>query len=93
MCAAGGAVGDSGEVQCCGAAVVADEQRFADGEARRAGDAGQEHGVSLYQTLIGAWPITLDRAQDYMLKAVREAKLQTTWTANNTQFEEALRVY
>lgn len=44
----------------------------------------------LYQTLIGAWPITQDRLQAYMLKATREAKLRTSWTANNKEFEDAL---
>lgn len=43
-----------------------------------------------YQTVIGAWPITVERAQGYMLKAVREAKLETTWVANNKEFEDAL---
>ncbi len=43
-----------------------------------------------YQTLIGAWPLPLDRAQAYMLKASREAKQQTSWVANNPEFEEAL---
>jgi (1->4)-alpha-D-glucan 1-alpha-D-glucosylmutase len=46
-----------------------------------------------YQTLIGAWPLPIDRAQAYMLKAVREAKQQTTWVANNKDFEEALRMF
>ncbi|HEV2618963.1 MAG TPA: malto-oligosyltrehalose synthase, partial [Acidobacteriaceae bacterium] len=44
----------------------------------------------LYQTLIGAWPITTERVQEYMLKATREAKQKTTWTANNAEFEDAL---
>jgi (1->4)-alpha-D-glucan 1-alpha-D-glucosylmutase len=47
----------------------------------------------LYQTLIGAWPITVERIQDYMLKATREAKQKTTWTANNTEFEDALHKF
>jgi (1->4)-alpha-D-glucan 1-alpha-D-glucosylmutase len=46
-----------------------------------------------YQTLIGAWPLPIDRAQAYMLKAVREAKQQTSWVANNKDFEEALRMF
>jgi (1->4)-alpha-D-glucan 1-alpha-D-glucosylmutase len=46
-----------------------------------------------YQTLIGAWPLSLDRAQAYMLKAVREAKQHTTWVANNKEFEDALRLF
>ncbi len=43
-----------------------------------------------YQTLIGTWPISIERVQAYMLKAAREAKQETTWTANNKEFEEAL---
>ena len=46
-----------------------------------------------YQTLIGAWPLSIERAQAYMLKAVREAKQQTSWVANNREFEEALRMF
>jgi (1->4)-alpha-D-glucan 1-alpha-D-glucosylmutase len=43
-----------------------------------------------YQSLIGAWPVSLERIQEYMLKAVREGKQQTSWVANNVEFEEAL---
>ena len=32
----------------------------------------------LYQTMIGAWPISAERLHEYMLKAVREAKQKTT---------------
>jgi (1->4)-alpha-D-glucan 1-alpha-D-glucosylmutase len=44
----------------------------------------------LYQTLIGAWPVTVERMREYMLKATREAKQRTSWTANNKEFEDAL---
>jgi (1->4)-alpha-D-glucan 1-alpha-D-glucosylmutase len=44
----------------------------------------------LYQTLIGAWPIDADRIKAYMQKAMREAKQQTSWVANNKAFEDAL---
>ena len=43
-----------------------------------------------YQTLIGAWPLTLERAKTYMQKATREAKEQTSWTLPNKAFEDAL---
>lgn len=43
-----------------------------------------------YQTLIGAWPIDRDRMRAYMEKATREAKQQTSWTANNKGFEDGL---
>ena len=47
----------------------------------------------LYQTLIGAWPIDAERTKAYMQKATREAKQQTTWTANNKPFEDALNAF
>jgi (1->4)-alpha-D-glucan 1-alpha-D-glucosylmutase len=52
-------------------------------------DRGTEYFY--YQTLIGAWPITPERMQAYMEKAMREAKEQTSWVANNKDYEEALR--
>jgi (1->4)-alpha-D-glucan 1-alpha-D-glucosylmutase len=45
----------------------------------------------LYQTLIGAWPISRDRCWDYMLKACREAKINTSWHEPNVRYEESLR--
>ncbi|HEY3706666.1 MAG TPA: malto-oligosyltrehalose synthase [Terracidiphilus sp.] len=47
----------------------------------------------LYQTMIGAWPISEERLQAYMVKAVREAKEQTTWTQQNKEFEDALQAF
>jgi (1->4)-alpha-D-glucan 1-alpha-D-glucosylmutase len=45
----------------------------------------------LYQTLIGAWPITEERCWQYMLKACREAKIRTSWHEPNTGYEENIR--
>ena len=47
----------------------------------------------LYQTVIGAWPITQERLQQYMQKAMREAKLETSWTDNNKEYEDALNAF
>jgi (1->4)-alpha-D-glucan 1-alpha-D-glucosylmutase len=57
----------------------------------------------LYQTLIGAWPLTqLDeqehegfraRIQDYMTKASREAKVYTSWVNPDHEYEEAVRQF
>jgi (1->4)-alpha-D-glucan 1-alpha-D-glucosylmutase len=47
----------------------------------------------LYQTLIGAWPISEQRLLAYMEKATREAKEQTSWTQQNKEFEDALRAF
>jgi (1->4)-alpha-D-glucan 1-alpha-D-glucosylmutase len=51
-------------------------------------DKGTEYFY--YQTLIAAWPITPDRMKAYMQKAMREAKEQTTWVANNKEYEDAV---
>ena len=56
-----------------------------------------------YQALLGAWPMALDladgpvlsrlgdRMASFMLKAVREAKVHTTWTAQNGAYETAIQ--
>lgn len=57
----------------------------------------------LYQTLVGTWPtgqaesnhehvspVFKQRIQDYMLKAAREGKVQTSWVDPNARFEAAL---
>ncbi|MEX2142663.1 MAG: malto-oligosyltrehalose synthase [Pirellulales bacterium] len=44
----------------------------------------------LYQTLVGAWPISQERLTEYMIKAMREAKAHTSWTDPQAPFEEAL---
>lgn len=58
-------------------------------DARGCPDANTEY--LLYQSMLGAWPISLDRIQAYMEKACREAKQHTSWLAPNEQFESATR--
>jgi (1->4)-alpha-D-glucan 1-alpha-D-glucosylmutase len=55
----------------------------------------------LYQTLLGAWPnqpldsdtrpAFVERIQSYMIKAIREAKVNTSWLNPNTAYDEAVR--
>ncbi len=45
----------------------------------------------LYQTLVGAWPLDVERALTYMEKATREAKAHTSWTDPDPEYDEALR--
>jgi (1->4)-alpha-D-glucan 1-alpha-D-glucosylmutase len=47
----------------------------------------------LYQTLIGAWPIDRERCWQYMLKACREAKINTSWHEPNIAYEESIRSF
>ncbi|MFO7974951.1 MAG: malto-oligosyltrehalose synthase, partial [Candidatus Hydrogenedentota bacterium] len=44
-----------------------------------------------YQTLVGAWPISLERMTAYMEKSVREAKVHTRWTQQDEAYETGLR--
>ncbi|MFO8149223.1 MAG: malto-oligosyltrehalose synthase [Trueperaceae bacterium] len=44
----------------------------------------------LYQTLVGAWPIDAERVSEFLEKAVREAKLHTSWTAPDEAYERAV---
>ena len=45
----------------------------------------------LYQTLVGAWPLTKERAAAYADKAAHEAKLSTSWLAPDDAYDAALR--
>ena len=63
-------------------------------EPRRRGGAPSRNDEYLfYQTLVGAWPISQDRLTAYMEKAVREAKLRTSWLDPDGAYEEALRQF
>ena len=42
------------------------------------------------QTMVGAWPLDVERLHATMLKSVREAKQFTFWTRNNEAYEKAL---
>ena len=44
----------------------------------------------LWQTLVGAWPIDGDRLAGYLRKAMREAKLTTSWTEPDSRYEAAV---
>lgn len=44
----------------------------------------------MYQTMLGAWPLTPDRLLAYMSKAIREAKRHTSWTSPQEPFERAV---
>lgn len=47
----------------------------------------------LWQTLAGTWsdgPISAERLQEYIIKAVREAKVRTSWTAPDQAYEDAV---
>ncbi len=57
----------------------------------------------LYQTLVGTWPfcsiqddefaLFRDRIKEYMLKAMREAKVHTSWISPNSLHEDAVMYF
>ncbi|OGP60722.1 MAG: malto-oligosyltrehalose synthase [Deltaproteobacteria bacterium RBG_13_52_11b] len=67
-------------------------------EGQEVPDRNEE--VLLYQTLIGVWPLHpmteaelggfKQRIKDYMIKAAREAKVNTSWISPNISYEEDL---
>ena len=42
----------------------------------------------IWQTLVGAWPIIPTRLEQYLEKALREAKRHTNWIAPNDEYEQ-----
>jgi (1->4)-alpha-D-glucan 1-alpha-D-glucosylmutase len=47
----------------------------------------------LYQTLVGAWPLSAERVLAYTEKVSREARAHTSWIAPNAAYESALRTF
>jgi (1->4)-alpha-D-glucan 1-alpha-D-glucosylmutase len=47
----------------------------------------------LWQTLVGAWPLDVERAWTYAEKAAREAKRHTSWTDPDPEYDDALRAF
>lgn len=66
-------------------------------DSRLAPDGNTEYMI--YQTLLGTYPLEnmgekaareyLRKIQDYVLKALREAKVHTSWVSPNQEYEEA----
>ncbi|SFN80629.1 maltooligosyl trehalose synthase [Actinomadura madurae] len=47
----------------------------------------------LWQTLVGAWPLTAGRLEEFLVKAMREAKTRTSWAERDAEYEEAVLAY
>lgn len=73
----------------------------ADVEGQLVPDRNEEY--LLYQTLVGMWPfgplddaqyrVLCDRIQGYMSKALKEAKVHTSWINPDQAYEEAVRQF
>jgi (1->4)-alpha-D-glucan 1-alpha-D-glucosylmutase len=63
-------------------------QWHADTAPLRPGDAPDwPEELLLYQTLVGAWPISADRLRTHVVKALREAKRNTSWIEPDERWE------
>ena len=67
-------------------------------EGEQAPDANEEY--LLYQTLLGSWPFDgkadehyIGRVQDYMTKAIKEAKVNSSWIQPNEAWDSAMREF
>jgi (1->4)-alpha-D-glucan 1-alpha-D-glucosylmutase len=54
-------------------------------------DANEEYFI--YQTLVGAWPLEPERLLAYVEKAMREAKVNTSWTEVNELWEAGVKAF
>jgi (1->4)-alpha-D-glucan 1-alpha-D-glucosylmutase len=60
-------------------------------DRHRAGDRlDRDIEYLLYQALVGAWPLSTERALEYLGKAAREAKWHTSWIDPDPAYEYAL---
>ncbi len=45
---------------------------------------------AVWQTLVGAWPLPVERLKEYVRKATREARLRTSWRKPDAAYDAAL---
>ncbi|MEN9229288.1 MAG: malto-oligosyltrehalose synthase [Thermostichus sp. DG02_5_bins_236] len=69
-------------------------------KAKRSELPDRNDEYSLYQTLLGSYPFQpeelpefVQRVKEYMIKAVREAKVHTAWLRPDTDYEEATTAF
>ena len=60
---------------------------------RRHGWPDRNAEYLLYQTVVGAWPIEVDRLVAFMAKATREAKVHTSWTDPVHEYDDAIEAF
>ena len=58
--------------------------------ARLAGPVEPGDALLLWQTMVGAWPLQVERCRAYMEKALREAKLRSSWVEPDAAYERAV---
>ena len=63
------------------------------GPLHRHGAPDDAEEYFIYQTLVAAWPIEPERLEAYVEKALREAKRNTTWVDQDTEYEASVKAF
>ncbi|MCC6832974.1 MAG: malto-oligosyltrehalose synthase [Thermoleophilia bacterium] len=72
------------------AALLDDLRALSDPHRRPAPPVHPADELLMWQTALGAWPIDAGRLSAYMVKALREAKRRSRWTAPDAAYEAAV---
>ena len=62
-------------------------------ELRRGGAPDHQEQYLVFQTLVGAWPISAPRLEAYLEKALRERKVTTSWVDPDHDWEARVKAY
>jgi (1->4)-alpha-D-glucan 1-alpha-D-glucosylmutase len=54
------------------------------------GGPSWDEAYLIFQTLVGAWPLELERLEAYVEKALREAKVNTNWVEPDEEYERSV---
>ena len=49
--------------------------------------------ILIYQSMLGAWPIELDRMKEFLTKALREGKTHTSWVDIDDDYERRVHAF
>ncbi|MGH2807805.1 MAG: malto-oligosyltrehalose synthase [Actinomycetota bacterium] len=60
---------------------------------RKGRDPSRDDEYLMFQTLVGAWPISTDRMVEFMAKSAKEAKAHTSWIDPNVEYDTALESF
>jgi (1->4)-alpha-D-glucan 1-alpha-D-glucosylmutase len=70
-------------------------RRWSAAAQRHRSPAGPDRNAEylIWQTLVGAWPISAERALQYTEKATHEAKQHTAWVDPDPTYDDAVRTF
>ena len=84
----------SGDVRARLVAIASDAARWeALVRPRVEGWRDPNEAYLILQTIVGAWPLTPERLEQYLEKALREAKVNTNWIDQNHEWEAGAKAF